>query len=840
MYEYESISDQSSWKNFCINFKCQIQSAVETYIPIEVPVILDSNLEEQNVDFLDNDEGECSNFQPISDMSFLNDYRSDVDLANYLQRPVLIKTINWNQGGSPDQTFTPWSLFFSDSRIASKLNNYAFINCNLNVKFVINASPFYYGAIIASYQPLPYLNGNNLFNVNTRYIPISQRPHIWMYPQTSSGGEMILPYFATTNYLNATQLSAFSDMGEIAIRQYTALQSANGAVGSGVTIQVYAWASNVKLAGPTSSLAVQSKVQVDEYGNSPISGPATAVAKFADSLSKVPIIGPYAKATSIGANAVSAAAKLFGYTDVPVIDNCLPVKDMPFRGLASAHISEPTEKLLLDPKGELTIDPRTTGLDGTDELAVRNIVTRESFLTSFDWTTTQALDSLMFYSGVSPNLQDIGTISAAGTYTVGLTPMAHLAQLFHSWRGDIIFRFRFICSKYHKGRVRVTWDPVGNLFANTVTTSVCYTKIVDLGESTDVEFVVPYLQIKAWQSITYSGALMGNFWQTGSFSLLSESPLFNGTLTVRVLTTLSAPIATSTISCLVFVRGAENLEFADPIDPSKAWSYFSVQSQIQTDKPPNDRYLLNFGENIASVRTLMRRAVQVDSTILGTVTDTNRFTAVAYAMHKFPPTPGYDPNGKSTVFGLVTPASQFRYSFCNWTPMSWMQSCFVGMRGAMKWHFNLDVAGNNLVQTFNLHRSISTITNDPILTFSIPVATTSQNSINQYLAGVTSGGISGKILTNTETQSSLSCELPHINSYRFVSASPTKNILGNNIDDSQRESYFVGSAYKPIGTNSTPQNAILERICSIGTDFNLFFYLNAPHLTYNGSAIVPV
>lgn len=219
-------------------------------------------------------------------------------------------------------------------------------------------------------------------------------------------------------------------MGQLTFQNFTILQSANGATGAGVTIQIYAWAENVELSGPTIGLALQSK---DEYGTGPISRPASAVAQVARSLKTVPVIGRYATATEIGASAVSKIAKTFGWTNVPVISDAQPLRSVPFPQMASAEIGYPVEKLTLDPKNELTVDPSAAGLPSNDELALSNFLTRESYITSFPWTQSNVSDDILWTTAVTPAMWDMNN---ATNGLIAWTPMGLATQLFAHWKED--------------------------------------------------------------------------------------------------------------------------------------------------------------------------------------------------------------------------------------------------------------------------------------------------------------------------------------------------------------------------------------------------------------------
>jgi hypothetical protein len=273
------------------------------------------------------------------------DQTEAMDFVKFLSRPVRIANFTWNESDAvgTSHTYSPWQLFFNDARVKYKLNNFAFIQCKLKIKVLINASPFYYGAMYMGYQPLPNLTPSTIQNdTGTRYlIPYSQRPHLWIYPQGNEAGEMTLPFFYHRNFINAQLSQEFADMGQLTFLNYTTLQSANGVSSSGVSIAIYAWAEDVKLSGPSVGLALQS----DEYGEGCVSAPASAIANAASWFEDIPIIGKFATATRIGASAVSTIASMFGFTNVPVIADTQPYRPEPFPKMANTDIGFPVEKL---------------------------------------------------------------------------------------------------------------------------------------------------------------------------------------------------------------------------------------------------------------------------------------------------------------------------------------------------------------------------------------------------------------------------------------------------------------------------------------------------------------
>eukprot|EP00918_Siedleckia_nematoides_P004325 GHVU01009637.1.p1 GENE.GHVU01009637.1~~GHVU01009637.1.p1 ORF type:complete len:764 (-),score=14.23 GHVU01009637.1:69-2312(-) len=734
-----------------------------------------------------------------------------------------------------DDSFSPWANYFNDAAVVKKLDNFAFLNCNLHIRVLINASPFYYSAARVSYLPLVSYEAGDVdasAPLGLQTVLLSQRPGFWFYPQTSVGGDMVLPFIYHKNWLDVTVNNDFIEMGTINIMSPINLANANSVVGSDVDIQVYAWAENVKLAGPTVSLSLQGG---DEYGSKGvISTPASAIAKATGLLGSIPIIGPYMTATSMAADAVSNIAAWFGYTNVPVISDVQPYKSMPFHSFSSAEIGQPIEKLSLDPKNEVTIDPRVTGCEPADPMIISDLVQRESYLTNFTWAHSDLANAQLFGIRVNPIMLATEAIATGTGYdAIYKTPMAHFSQLFKYWRGDIVFRFRVIASQYHRGRMRITWDPVGDINTNGVNSNITYNKIVDITADGDVTMVIPYLQAKTW-AVVSNDPVEINY---GATAPARRELYDNGTLSVRVFTQSTSPVATADIQVLVSVMAGENFELAAPTELATDQSFFIPQGQDEfgdawtsmynkTPANPNND-LIHMGETIVSLRQLLRRSCL--SRVLCAESDTTSSTHTTKSrMSRYPLTYGYDPNGIHTADKIITVGSTSSFNFVNPTPITHCAPCFLGARGSMNWHFNAASAtalpsvhiarsriNNRSVPNWNTFDASSTVFNQDVKARDI-----------LYNAMATSGA-SGQSLVNQLTQTGFSVVAPYYSRFRMQKCNASNTVLGSSVDSSNSDNLELHVTSVPVA-GQNPRDAPIYMYNSIGTDFSFIFFVNVP------------
>lgn len=808
-------------------------------VMVKKTTILSNNQQQQTVGFSDENPGIKVDI-PLNRSFVTSDSSQNVELGDFLMRPVRIADVIWAEGSSLTVSITPFFEYFNDTYIKRKLENYGFIRCDLHIKLVINASPFYYGAALVSWEPLPDYNCYNSALPHDVLVQRSQFPHVWIYPQTSQGGEMVLPFFYPSNYLDTGGTIPFQEMGVLRIDS-TTLRNANSVVGADVNIQVYAWAENVELSAPTMQLVLQSapqKYSKDEYEEKgPISKPASAIARYAGYLSDVPVLGPFATATATIAGGVGNLASLFGYSKVPNVSPVPAMKPTPFPSFAVTDNQEPIEKLTLDSKNELSIDNRVCGAPAADEMMVSHIVTRESYVTSAVWTSVDTTDTPLFATRVNPDFSIVQ--SGTGCTYKAMTPLAHISYLFDRWRGDIIFRFKIVCSQYHKGRLAITWDPkINSPYSAAGYSPQIYTKVIDISKDTDVEFVVPYTQDTAYKTTRRPIVNSEIFSTTSNVSVFDDTD--NGALYLKVLNAQTSPILSADIDILVFVRGSDNLEYSMPRDLEEKLSPYDVQSQPMSYtydelqdhhqmgvKPSTADPYINLvynGECVKSVRAIAQRFTPYKYTAYdlqaGGAPTASTFATFKSRFSRLPMYPGYDPNGLDAALGINSGVSQ-SYNWVNWSPYTFLSLMYIGNRGSIDYSLSpLKTNGADMI-TY-----ISRFNRDDTVTRNVNFVGKSNGASTRAMV-ISTDFTQGMSLGHSSVNSVVTASAPMYSRYKFMINDPLRRTLGIAIDDSDHDMVVSGGMILPTGTTDTC--GVLLSV-KPGVDFSLVFFLCAPIL----------
>jgi len=819
--------------------------------------------------FQDLDPGYGVTVSSDRDTTYDTVQKEDSKLGDFLARPVKIYEERWSTGAvgpTINDTVNPWELFCENAAVFEKLKYFNNLSGDLHLKFVINGNSFLYGRLMVSYEPVPYLNEipkRNAFEID--YIEYSQRPKIFLNPTSNEGGTMILPFFWPKNYLNIPGRD-WRDMGVFTLSEIAKLRHANGET-QGISVTCYAHMENVVLATPTAlqsqSLISQGKRNKntkttikkstnDEYGSGAISKPASAIAAAAGWLTDLPVIGPYARATEMVASKVGEVAKVFGYSRPVDLENTKRVRTVTSSAFAVTDQPDTVMKLTLDSKNETTIDARTVGLNAEDHMGIYDIAQKESFLTSFLWTTFDQGDiptTRLYSSNITPSICDIEGLGS----TLYMTPMAFMSQLFTYWHGSIIMRFQIVASNFHKGRLLVQYDPNGY---QNLSTNIQYTEVIDLAETRDFEVCLGWGKSEPFLSIGRCGAPNGgtNLEFRSDGSSPANNTWSNGQITVSVLNELTVPgdpTSSPPIQVNVFVKAGEDMQFAVPssayihdlsLTPLLQSQGLISQSEVTTDattdkvsmenKPEETMKLqmneegagtdhlmeVFFGEHITSLRSLFKRycfhttwrmPFRAPNTA-SCITVSNKVYPFMRAAFDAPGVGVYDYASGPAVYS-VNPSVTFPLTYC--------APAFVGWRGSIRRKIinNVEVGGNMRCMIAHREPYSLDVPSVSVMEFTSPI---------DYTVGFNSPFVdsaNGLELSILRNNACLEVESPFYQPLRFLS---TRKILPASLQGETIET----NTYTQLTGASESVDRFQSDFIATGEDFTLFFFLSVPRM----------
>jgi hypothetical protein len=796
------------------------------------------NTKSQNVAFMDH----AGHFKtdPSGDLddTFKLQDSDELPLNEFFKRPLRISNITWNVGVGLATSFDPWSLYFNNPRVVNRISNYKLLRAKLHVKFVVNGNGFYYGRALASYHPARAFDAY----VNSTLVPEdavieSQRPHVFIDPTNSQGGDMILPFFWRNNYMDIVAAD-WVQMGDIDVRSLPVLKHANGDT-TPVTISVYAWCEEIEFAGITqyepATIVPQVGTEVDEANKDGfISKPATALASMAGQLENVPVIGKYATATSTMAGAVADVARNFGYCRPPVTENPGPRRLHPISSLAVTNVPDTAQKLTTDDKQELSIDPSIMNLPSTDCFNIKEIAKKETYLTNFTWE--QGSTGFLWNARVQPMLWR----ALAGPPAQAWFPACAFAAMpFENWSGAMKFRFQVVCSAFHRGRLRIVFDPTGS--QNVPELNTAYTHIVDISDTQDFTVEVPHMQTRTllrrleppFDSVT----------EGFSTTPLGVSAIGNGTIAVYGETILTSPnnVPNNDITINVFISMGDDFEV---YNPGNGFQYYGFMPQSGTELHPvsntteelnaplkseseliggqhivNDKIpLVYMGESIKSFRTLLKRYNCHRRDAISFVANYNGYHGVR---PQFPALRGQYLGAVDSVSGGG------QYMYVNQLLLHWVRHAFMGHRGSIRYKILMGLNSSNRtnIQGVVTRRRFDENNNWSDIRAALPANTSQSRLAHDWIFGGPfdyPDGTQGVAYMNAMVNPTVEFEVPWENSQRCF--------YGRLIDYTDTGTPYNTTGYKFALAGSFSNRDFMETWVATGEDFQCYFFVGLPRL----------
>jgi hypothetical protein len=678
------------------------------------------------------------------------------DLASFLTRPIKIASFDWVEGTSIRKTYYPWELYLGNGSISDKIKNFSKFRANLKITILVNSNPFKYSGLICAYKPLVsgLVAGTNVGDVSLgEYRDFSggcidthvyrglgdpqalnaqlmQRQHVVIYPQETTKVEMILPFIWNLDYLPMLTASTWNfrrQMGKLDFSSIADLASCADPTINPVTIDIFAECVNPVLSGPSLQR------EADEYDSSkPISSTASAISNAAGQLSKLPVIGPWATTVSIFSGLVGSVASWFGFSNPNNLQSSIRVKQIRASGWANPQEMVPMVKLALDPKNELSVDPAVLGFPRKDELNIEYLCNKPFYTGLVAWNDDDAPGQILMTGVVAPiygvfenfTPVDSEVAIAAGAKVATLAPATWVAQNFQFSRFDMRLRFKFICTKFHRGRVRFIYDPSDTI--NNFTEGKIFSRIIDLNVDNDVTIDIPYMAYTP--RVEHPRITLNDFTNVQSgydryFNLrlplvtTSGRNVSNRTVAgvwrLEVMTDLSSP---KDAGCYIECHTSfHNVDFSSPVSPitsdvdltprAPGWSYSAplriMRESQEYDTAPgakaydkvgeanneiNHLCLLTGGESVKSVRQLLHRWNYADTMVSSTILKTVQSGVVSVFKKRHPTHHGT--NAVST--DLFDNTNPYLYHLGGQTNINYFSPAFAAWRGGINWRFDVD------------------------------------------------------------------------------------------------------------------------------------------------------
>lgn len=768
----------------------------------------------------------------------------NTSVADFLKRDVLLRSALWDGTALAQTHIDPWNIILSNTAVRNKLANYTAMRADLVIRADINGTPSHYGRLLIAYEPyLPNSGAKPLGTVRDT-AHLVQLPHFQLDPTTSEPVLMTLPYINNIDWMDLTSTTG-PQLGVLWLSELNALEMMSDATPTAVRYRIFGHLENVELMGATEVVLPTYIAQASEYSTGGwLSRPLSAVANAAGTLVHFPIIGIYARATEIAAGAASKLAALFGFSKPSYLIEPSKMRTTVFESFAPLVGYDYSTKLSADPKKELSINVGSVGICGQteDELSYGFLARKWGYIGSYTWSPSTSPLTALFALAVQPALSPDAVAVGFG---VNPTPLALCAAANTYWNGDIEFKIEIVASAFHKGRLRMIYDPQVAPAIPT-NTNVLFSDVVDISYERSICYTIPYQQPNEWCNTNPSAGWLSASWMNSAHT----DTFTNGVIKLFPDNELSSTLSTQGAYINVYIRGGENIQFAHP--NNNVLSFLTPQSKV-SDTPStggrslcvtlgnrtvrNESFLTRtMGENNQSLRSLMKRS-----------TRWRRIPIVSdpLEVHRVMRLPNIPLN-----FGDFTNAGNNdldsgsgNANYVRNTPVSFLRTCFLGYRGNQRWkilfdnpddiaytdvYFQLDARVDQLWDPYPHYNTFdTTFVNPGTLQSTSQIAA----SILEYTGGLRYDN--GFARLYPAMGEAVEFEVPDYNTVKFHTG--TMNFTST----SRRDNQCAGVvAFKTKSIDDTPGTSRYATIMhSAGEDFNFFFFKFIPTVSASLGAV---
>lgn len=588
-----------------------------------------------------------------------------------MERPILVHSGVWSVGSSFYTRLNIGHQWFYNQNIASKLAGWSRFRGDFKIIVQLSGSPFHYGELFARLHPLTKIEDNNFaefggfgatshvkgafLNEQVRLSGVSMRPGVTMYVGEDKTAEIEWKFTYPTPFIDLNHTFGTHPNQRLYLGlELVSVQDLNIVTGVGPDLNISVWvqASNIELSGPTvpQSSTLADMLKLDEEatntgaplvvvkmpGSSVVqekivtqSGVLDAAASVTEVVSDAAGCSNVTKKYTKAARNISKALKSIGLCVKTPGDGITERVDAcPTRNLSSVDQTTAGARSSLVSQGINSMS--NPNMSTVDPLDIESLCNREMLARNVSWTAASTSGTRLWSLGVTPMIANVMSSTAPTgniVYSIQYAPMGYIARMFKYWRGDIKFRVRVVCSSVHRGKLRLVYNAAGAV-DSLPTEGYAVSKILDLAETKEVEFVVPFDSAKTFiDHYTFAHNFPNSHQGTG----LAYLPEYNGVLSIFVMNELTSPSASSDVTFSVYISG-HNMRFASPCNPgvseqdidntvpfrtfnimNGASGYLAVQSGPlaveEGEKVKKKLFDVIAGEEILSLRDMIQRSM---------------------------------------------------------------------------------------------------------------------------------------------------------------------------------------------------------------------------------------
>lgn len=456
------------------------------------------------------------------------------DIKSIMSKPIFVQTATWTVAQGTDFVFDFVDILSilnsSNSRAATTLRRFRYFRGNFTVRLQLTSTNFHLGKIkvYATSPVYPGESANNSASVRSSASVELDASH----PGTS----MLRIPFSQPRHYYEFQGNTQGNLGVVRGYVMQGLQVPEG-VATGVTISCWLSIDDCQVAVPISDITTP-------YVPTPYE------LMFPNSNHIPRDFGNFeAEVQSLQtpkANVVSDRLGIQSYN--PLFLDCTALAPMILG--TNPNINSPATQI--------------TG--STDVGSLDDFRRLEGQINRFTWTSANTPGTQLISFDNSP----FPEVLYQGGQNYGNAPLSWASTCFEYWRGGITYTIRFAKPRFAQGKLQIQFYPRGHIGSTPAELDECYSMVIDISETTEFTFTVPYMDSVEWKSC-------------GSVKTSSNDER-TGQVFVTVLTNLILPeSAVSSIEGTLWIKAASDFQWASPVEPDYSKLVFDAMNYAPTN-----------------------------------------------------------------------------------------------------------------------------------------------------------------------------------------------------------------------------------------------------------------
>jgi hypothetical protein len=396
----------------------------------------------------------------------------DHNVRSFLQRAYAIDNFTWSKTsptGTVLATYRFPDILLSQPALAAKTRNFFGLRAGVEFLVLINKQQFQAGNLLISYLPNAKYNPAKAAMAQTSLPTLTGMPRTNLDLMDATRATLQVPYASPFVYYNL--LTGDGTIGDFYITVYSPLTDVADA--GTVSVQVFARFVDVDLEFPTGSLPTT-------FTKTP------AIDNLIEKFRVAPSLTTLSSVLKEGKDILDLV-KDGKFRFQMNSENTTTMNFKP-RALPNMAVSSDTNNAHIMSLSSSNVLPSTNmGETISNEMNINTVLQIPCYHDSFN-VSNQASGVNVWSKLVQPQVPLTPNVDGS----LNVDYIHFHAEPFSKWRGSLIYHFRVVKTTFHSLRVRVWFSPA-SLITDTIDRNAVYSKIIDLKDTNQFTFEVPFV-----------------------------------------------------------------------------------------------------------------------------------------------------------------------------------------------------------------------------------------------------------------------------------------------------------------------------------------------------------